>query len=155
MRKLSQDAGLSPGGLQKILKRGSKRLDPEKLRAIALAAGVAENWLLTGEGDPDGVAVPPAEIQDLEQLAAAHSAGLPDRGLLGVRKRTIDALTVGLGEMMRAGDHDGARIASQALYDLLGTTSRTRLAALTESIKDRDRRSGGADEPAPPAREKR
>lgn len=48
--ELAHRAGLSPAHISNALRRESKRMAFEHVRAIAVAAGVSPSWLATGEG---------------------------------------------------------------------------------------------------------
>lgn len=77
--QLSSKAGASGSYVANAISRRSTRGDPEKLRAIARAAGVSERWLVLGEGTPesDDDARPPAST-DSEVPHMGNALGWPD-----------------------------------------------------------------------------
>lgn len=54
-RELARRAGLSGSHISLIVTRLGEDVRPQTLKAIAVAAGVSEHWLLTGDGEPQPV----------------------------------------------------------------------------------------------------
>jgi transcriptional regulator with XRE-family HTH domain len=81
---LSQRAGLSDGHVNTMLNRNTTRLSAETLTAIADAADVSLEWLVSGRGDPlvRDPSLPPRFYNvpgyaDLEPAAKALEPALP------------------------------------------------------------------------------
>ncbi len=94
-RALSMKANLSHGYLASVFLAFGKETEPSfgtgSLRAIARAAGVSSNWLLTGHGSPDDPEGVESEAPSIapEYVAVQRFDGLPEWPELLTRAKAL------------------------------------------------------------------